>query len=173
MATPSYYWAETNCWNSWPREDSSTSSIPRPKLSWQHRKFFRKGKASPLEDICRSGRIHQLSLPLQNLDKLLIQMKKLSQPLRSLSVCHINQEQNLWLLKPYDGAFSRKKQAQSDRLQPTQAALQQAILRADYQLMVWNSDRITNPELLSPQHYGWRMDQEEWVPVMTNMPPAP
>ena len=57
-ATPSYYWAETNCWNSWPREDSSTSSIPRPKLSWQHRKFFRKGKASLLEDICRSGFIN-------------------------------------------------------------------------------------------------------------------
>ena len=36
-------------------------------------------------------------------------MKKLSQPLRSLSVCHINQEQNLWLLKTYDGAFSKKK----------------------------------------------------------------
>ena len=67
----------------------------------------------------------------------------------------------------------KKKKAQSDRLPPTQAALQQAILRAHYQLTVWNSDRITNPELPSSQHYGWRMDQEEWVTVMTNMPPAP
>ena len=67
----------------------------------------------------------------------------------------------------------KKKQAQSDRLPPTQATLQQAILRAHYRLMVWNSDRITNPELPSPQHYGWQMDQEEWVPVMTNLPPAP
>ena len=48
----------TNCWNSWAREDSSTSSIPRPKRSWQHRKFFRKRKASLLEDICRSGFIN-------------------------------------------------------------------------------------------------------------------
>ena len=39
----------------------------------------------------------------------------------------------------------KKKQAQSDRLPPAQAALQQAILRAHYQLMVWNSDRIPNP----------------------------
>ena len=29
------------------------------------------------------------------------------------------------------------------------------------------------PELPSLQHYGWRMDQEQWVTVMTNMPPAP
>ena len=67
----------------------------------------------------------------------------------------------------------KKKQAQSDKLPPTQAALQQAILRARYQLMVWNRDRITNPELPSPQDYGWHMDQEEWGPVMTKLPSAP
>ena len=66
----------------------------------------------------------------------------------------------------------KKKQAQSDRLPPTKGALHQAILRAHYQLMVWNSDRITNPALPSPQQYGWQMDQDEWVPVMTNLPPA-
>lgn len=38
-------------------------------------------------------RIHQLSLPLQNLGKLLIRIRKLSQPLRSLSVFYINREQ--------------------------------------------------------------------------------
>ena len=67
----------------------------------------------------------------------------------------------------------KKKQAQSDRLPPTQAALYQAILQAHYQMMVWNSDTITNPELLSPQNYGWRMDKDEWLPVMTTLPPAP
>ena len=67
----------------------------------------------------------------------------------------------------------KKQQAQSDRLPPTQAALHQAILRTHYQLMVWNSDRITNPALPSPQQYGWQMDQDEWIPVMTNLPRAP
>ena len=38
--------------------------------------------------------------------------------------------------------------------------------------MVWNSNRITNPELPSLQHYWWWMDHDEWVPVMTNLPPA-
>ena len=60
----------------------------------------------------------------------------------------------LMTVKDLRWSLFKKKQAQSDRLPPTQAALQQAILRAHYQLMVWNSDRITTPELPSPQHYG-------------------
>ena len=80
---------------------------------------------------------------------------------------------NLMTVKELLWSLFKKKQAQSDRLPPPQAALQQAIVRAHYQLMVWNSDRITNPELLPPQHYGWRLDQEERVSVMTNLPPAP
>ena len=63
--------------------------------------------------------------------------------------------------QPRTKLMTVKEQAQSGRLPPTQAALQQAILRPHYQLIVWNSDRITNPELPSPQHYGWRMDQEQ------------
>ena len=47
------------------------------------------------------------------------------------------------------------------------------ILWAHYQMMVWNSDTITNPELLSSQNYGWWMDKDEWLPVMTTLAPAP
>ena len=39
----------------------------------------------------------------------------------------------------------KKRQAESDRLPPTKAALHQAILQAHYQLMVWNNDRVPNP----------------------------
>ncbi|CAH3039916.1 unnamed protein product, partial [Porites evermanni] len=42
-----------------------------------------------------------------------------------------------------------KKQAESDRLPPTQAALP------------------------SPSNCGWAMENAEWVPVMTTLPPAP
>ncbi|CAH3141295.1 unnamed protein product [Porites lobata] len=79
----------------------------------------------------------------------------------------------LMIVKEPRLSLFKKKQAQSDKLPPTQAALQQAILRARYQLMVWNRDRITNPELPSPQDYGWHMDQEQWGPVMTKLPSAP
>ena len=89
-------------------------------------------------------------------------------------VCLLYQPRtSLLTVKELRWSLFKKKQAQSDRLPPTQAALHQAILRAHYQLMVWNSDRIANPELPSPQHCGWRMDQAEWVPVITNLPPAP
>ncbi|CAH3178932.1 unnamed protein product [Porites lobata] len=61
----------------------------------------------------------------------------------------------LMTVKELRWSLFKKKQAESDKLPPTQAALQQVvILRAYYQLMVWNSDRITNQELPSPQHYG-------------------
>ena len=66
----------------------------------------------------------------------------------------------LMTVKELRWSLFKKKQVQSDRLLPTQATLQQAML-AHYKLMVWKSDRITNPELPSPQHYRWRMDQEE------------
>ena len=67
----------------------------------------------------------------------------------------------------------RKKQAESDKLPPTQAALHQAILRAHFQLLVWNKDTEPNPVLPSPSDYGWAMENAEWVPVMTTLPPAP
>ncbi|CAH3136345.1 unnamed protein product, partial [Porites lobata] len=59
------------------------------------------------------------------------------------------------------------------RLPPTQAALHQAILRAHYQLLVWNNDHVANPVLPSPEGYEWQDEDGKWVPVMTNLPPAP
>lgn len=67
----------------------------------------------------------------------------------------------------------RKKQAQSERLPPTQAALREAIMRAHYQVMVWNSDTMPAPQLPSPQNFGWRLDGDQWLPVMTTLLPAP
>ena len=67
----------------------------------------------------------------------------------------------------------KKNQAESERLPPSQAALHQAILRAHYQLLVWNNDHVANPVLPSPEGYGWQDEDGKWVPVMTNLPPAP
>ena len=51
-----------------------------------------------------------------------------------------------------------KKQAESERLPPTQAALREAIMRAHYQAMVWSNDKIPNPELPTPTYYGWKQE---------------
>ena len=39
--------------------------------------------------------------------------------------------------------------------------------------MVWNNDRVSNHVLLSPRGYGWTMENDEWIPVMTTLSPAP
>jgi len=89
-------------------------------------------------------------------------------------VCQLYQPKtNITTVKELRWFLFRKKQAQSDRLPPTQAALYEAILRSHYQLMVWNNDIVPNPQLPSPQNYGWKMDEDHWLPVMTKLPPAP
>ena len=67
----------------------------------------------------------------------------------------------------------RKKQAQSEKLPPTQAALRLAIMRANYQTLVWNLDTVPFPDLPSPQEYGWKLKDDQWMPVMTSLAPAP
>ena len=68
-----------------------------------------------------------------------------------------------------------KKQARSQQLPPTQAALHQAVLRAHYQLLVWNNNIVPNPVSPSPEGFGWKWERDEkaWIPVMTTLPPAP
>ena len=61
----------------------------------------------------------------------------------------------------------RKKQAESERLPPTQGALHQAELRAHYQVTVWNNDIVANPDIPSPEKYGWEKHENRWLPVMT------
>lgn len=67
----------------------------------------------------------------------------------------------------------KQKQAESERLPPTQSALKQAVMRSHYQTMVWNNDIIVHPEIPSPNGYGWKPDQDGWVPVMSTELPAP
>ncbi|PFX28580.1 hypothetical protein AWC38_SpisGene6717 [Stylophora pistillata] len=67
---------------------------------------------------------------------------------------HISKVEDLrWLL-------FRKKQAQSERLTPTQASLKEAILRAHYRTMTWNNDKVPNSGLPSPETYGWRIEKD-------------
>ena len=38
--------------------------------------------------------------------------------------------------------------------------------------MVWNNDKVANPELPSPGNYGWNMLNNEWVAAMATDTPA-
>ena len=46
-------------------------------------------------------------------------------------------------------------QTESDRLPPTQGALYEAILRAHYQIIVWNNNKVCCPSLPQPDGFGW------------------
>ena len=62
-------------------------------------------------------------------------------------------------LKDLRWLLFRRKQAESERLPPTQAALREAIKRAHYQAMIWANDKVPNPDLPSPENYGWKKDK--------------
>ena len=67
-------------------------------------------------------------------------------------VCQLYQPKaTIKTLKELRRSLFKKRQAESDRLPPTKAALHQAIPRAHYQLMVWDNDRVPNPVLPSPR----------------------
>lgn len=67
----------------------------------------------------------------------------------------------------------KKQQAQSEKLPPTQAVIEQTVMRATYQAMVWNNDIVAQPQLPSPENFGWKLEDNKWLPVMTTLPPAP
>mgnify|MGYP000084937868 FL=1 len=89
-------------------------------------------------------------------------------------VCHLYQPNtSIYKVNELRWSLFKKKQAQSERLQPTHGALREAILRAHYLTMVWNNDEVPNPNIPSPENYGWKKDKDEWLPVMATTPPAP
>ena len=65
-----------------------------------------------------------------------------------------------------------KNQTESDRLPPTQGALYEAILRAQYQMIVCNNDKVCCPSLPQPDGFGWDKRKDKWIPVMTKEAPT-
>lgn len=77
-------------------------------------------------------------------------------------VCHLYQPSiSIWKVNELRWSLFKTKQAQSERLPPTHGALPEAILRAHYQTMVWNNDKVPNPNIPSPENYGWEKDNDE------------
>ena len=66
----------------------------------------------------------------------------------------------------------KKSFAESDKLPPTKGALEQHIKRAHYQAMVWYNDEVAKPNIPNPTEYGWEINNNTYIPVITHMPPA-
>ena len=46
-------------------------------------------------------------------------------------------------------------------------------MRANYQALIWSLDSVLSPDLPPPQEYGWKLEDDQWVPIMTSLPTAP
>ena len=138
--------------------DNTGSFSGKGKLAWW--KIFQEADEDVLTELGRLGVNENPTAKTETaIDKLVCQLY-----LPKTTITEVK-ERRWWLF--------RKKQAQSERLLPTQAALHETILRVHYQLMVWNNDRARNPQLPPPQNYGWKRKGEKWLPVLTKLPPAP
>lgn len=55
----------------------------------------------------------------------------------------------------------------------TLESLRQALYRAHYQVLFSQNDIVPNPDISSPENYGWRIDSGRYVPVSSVLPAAP
>lgn len=67
----------------------------------------------------------------------------------------------------------KKSMAESEKLPPTKASLKYHIYRAHYQAMIWGNAHVANPQLPSPEAYGWKLTDNQFHAVTTDLPPAP
>jgi hypothetical protein len=68
----------------------------------------------------------------------------------------------------------KQKQAQAEPPPPQlKVTLAHVIERAHYQSMIWNSDIIANPEIPSPDKYGWNLADGIYTPIRTHLYAAP
>ena len=113
-----------------------------------------------MEAFCDLGSSNNLSdKTVQNLEKFICRLYAPSLTVESL-------DQLRWKL------FS-KRQAEGENLPPTQESLKQAIYRAHYQALVWQNDIVPNPTIPPPDNYGWRVEDNMYVPVSSELPAAP
>ncbi len=65
------------------------------------------------------------------------------------------------------------RQAEGESLPPTSGSLTPHILRAHYIAMIWMQACESQPSLPSPTDYGWKSEENTFLPVMCLNPPAP
>ena len=46
------------------------------------------------------------------------------------------------------------------------------VMTANYQAMAWNNEIVPQPQLPSLDNFGWKLDDNKWLPVISTLPPA-
>ncbi|CAG9818055.1 unnamed protein product [Phaedon cochleariae] len=60
-----------------------------------------------------------------------------------------------------------------EALPPTSDALRLHLLRCHYQVNVWENAHHARPEVMDPESYGWRLHQDEYIPILMTLEPVP
>ena len=60
-----------------------------------------------------------------------------------------------------------------DKLPPTQGAWVEHIRRAHIQCHMWLQDLVLNPSSLDPLSMGWKIQDNKYLPILSQIPPAP
>ncbi len=70
--------------------------------------------------------------------------------------------------------FKQLKDEQGvDKLPPTQGAWVEHIRRAHIQCHMWLQDLVLNPSSLDPLSMGWKIQDNKYLPILSQIPPAP
>ncbi len=60
-----------------------------------------------------------------------------------------------------------------EKLPPTQDALRQHLLRSQYQCIIWCSAHKAQPDIPSPEQFGWQLHQQVLKPILMTKEPIP
>lgn len=134
-------------------------------------RFAGKGKATCWQALQKAS---------PNVKNAFIQLGKTERPTDEVKagleeyVCRLYQPKSkINDVKSLRWEMFRKSQAEAEKLPPTQAVLEQAILRAHYQAMVWCHETEAKPVLPAPESYGWKKEGNMFEPIVTHLKPAP
>ena len=128
--------------------DNTGSFAGKGKATWW--KAFQEASQDVITALANLGTSEQQSAEtMAAIEKLIC---KLYVPKTTITTV---KDLRWWLFK--------KKQAQSEKLPPTQAALQQTV--TNYQVMIWNNDIVPQLQLPSLDNFGWKLEDNKWLPV--------
>ena len=66
-----------------------------------------------------------------------------------------------------------KKQLEAEKLPPTKNAFKCHLSHAHFQLLIWSSACYYRVDYVDPLHYGWQLEDDKLVTIMTDLNIAP
>lgn len=132
--------------------------------------FCRIGKMKPVDVFMENPK---LFTGLQELGKSKVVSKNCQDSLEKFICTVYDRDKNISGVNELRYKLFCTKQAKNENLPPTKDALQQHILRSNYQCFIWRKALERQPCLPEPIDHGWELCDGSLEPVWTKEPTAP